>query len=146
MANEITLNWSFQARKGNLNVVRQGQFYANMNGTPRGGSPGNVNASIHGTDVPLSQLVSPAMILFTNLDTVNFVTVGVFDTTTSTAYPHGHFLPLFEIQPGESYPMRVSRELTEDIGSGTGSVAGVTKLRLKADTAPVNVDVECFEA
>jgi hypothetical protein len=145
MANEISMQYSMQVAKGNLNDYKLFRYSANMAGTPKGPIPGALTVSVHGTDIIFSGLVQPGICRLTNIDATNFVTVGVFDKTASAAYPNGHFLPLAEILPGESYPMRITRKLTKDVGSGTGSVAGISTMRIMADTAPCVIVVEGFE-
>ena len=56
------------------------------------------------------------------------------------------FYPLGEIHPGESWPIRLSRNLMEQYaGSGTGTTGPENKLRFKANGGTVKVLVEVFE-
>lgn len=120
------------------------QFLGNLS-TAKGPIPGSVNVTPNGTDVDLSKLSRPGYVRFMNQDANNYVDVGLYVLATGT------FFPLFEIQPGESYVMRFSRNLFEEVvGATTGTAAGTpySSLRIRATNAhsSVNVLVEAFES
>lgn len=145
MANEAQVRSSLQILKQDGTIILiefQGKptvFNADVTGT-KGPSPGSMSASVEGTDVDFSELTTPGLCRISNQDATNFVTVGIWD-------PEGNkFYPIDEILPGESYIRRLSRDLQEEFGTGTGTTGAETnRLRLKADTAAVNVLVEAFE-
>ena len=110
----------------------------------KGPSPGAILVSVTGTDVDLSELVVPGLCRFMNLDDDNFFEYGIFDPDTSTFYPLG------EVGPGHFYVLHLSRNLAWQYGTGTGTGTSpgegeTNRLRLKADTAPLNALVEAFE-
>lgn len=118
----------------------RGAFQATVTGA-KGPSPGAFTADTDGTDVDFSNLQTPGLALFRNLDLTNFVTYGIRDPESDL------FFPLGEILPGEEYVFRLSRNLQEQqVGTSTGTSGGSTnRLHFRADTAPVNVSVEAFE-
>ncbi len=144
MANEITYRCSLQIRKGNLNYQSQPQgFQRNMVGTSRGGTPGLIEASPAGTKVDLSLLTLPGAYTIQNLDTINTVHFGVYDPVTKVFYP------LNEIGPGEIYPGRFSKFLSETLGTGSGTgdtTADECYTMVKAENAECDVIVNAFEA
>lgn len=120
------------------------QFLGNLS-TAKGPSPGSMQVTPNGTDVDLSKLTRPGYVRFMNQDANNYVEIGVYVLAT------GIFFPLFELQPGESYVMRFSRNLFEEVvGATTGTAAGTpyASVRLRATNAhsAVNVLVEAFES
>lgn len=142
MANEIRVQTSLQINTGSLQYRSQPtQFNADMAGIG-GPTPGQLVASLIGTDVDLSELEElGGLCRIQNLDDTNFVTYGIFDFSANRFYPLGEMLP------GESYVLRLSREIGVEYGTGTGSAPLGTgdTLRIKADTAPCKVLVEAFE-
>jgi hypothetical protein len=109
MANEATVQSSLTVRKlsGSRPLIDQrlgGQFQADVAGT-KGPSPGAVTVTTSGTDVDLSELTQPGLVVFSNQDATNYVEVGIREPGTSTFYP------FLELLPGESYAMRFSRNL-----------------------------------
>ncbi len=106
-----------------------------------GPTPGAFTATIAGTDVDLSEITVPGLCRIANLDSTNFVTVGIWDPEL------GVFFPLMEVRPNEFWVFRLSRLLFGEYGTGVGSVGPNTnQLRVKADTASCVVDVAAFEA
>lgn len=144
MANEATVQAGLQVFKGTDPIQiqylsRPGSFVADVAGA-KGPVPGAFTATLAGTDVDFSELTQPGLALFKNLDATNFVTWGIWDPEISKFYPIG------EILPGEFYPIRLSRLLTGELGTGAGTTGPNTNtLRFKADTAPLDVSVEAFE-
>lgn len=143
MANEAIVSSSLTIRKGSLDYRSQpSQFTATVSGTI-GPTPGaiTVNAS-GGVSVDLSQLTTPSLCRIQNLDTSNVIDVGVWDPETTKFYP------LLELLPGESFALRLSRNLGEESGgSGTGTSGATTnRLRLRSNIGSCVALVEAFEA
>lgn len=146
MANEAQIRSSLQIRKTSGSIVvleYRGQptsFLADVAGT-KGPLPGAMTVSTSGTDVDFSELTTPALCRIMNMDDTNFVTYGIWDPEGNT------FFPLGELLPGESFPLRLSRVIEEEFGTGGGTTGPNTnRLRFKADTAALVVLVEAFEA
>lgn len=147
MANEATINLSMNIRKvdDTTDLVlldyrsQPSSFQADVTGT-KGPTPGSISVSIAGTDVDFSQLTTPGLCRLMNQDPTNFVEYGIREPGTGTFYPLG------EILPGETYIIRLSRNLQEEyIGTGTGTSAPTNFFHLKANVAACNVLVEAFE-
>lgn len=143
MANEARINSSLQIRKGKIDYQsRPTTFNADVTGQ-KGPVPGAITVDVGpGTDLDLSQLSTPGLCRVQNQSEVNFVELGLYDPETLAFYPMMEFLP------GESYVIRLSRNLAEEYGStGTGTgYPGTNRLRLRADTSPCDVLIEAFEA
>lgn len=142
MSNEAQVVSSLVVRAGKIIYNQPHSFTADMTGR-KGPVPGAMAVSTTGTDVDFSQLTTPALCRLCNLSETNYVEFGIADPET------GRFYPLGEILPGESYVLRLSRNLQEEYstGTGTGSVGPNTnRLRLRANAAECNVQVEAFEA
>lgn len=143
MADEVSIRNSLQISDSPMDYRSQPtQFLGDIAATdPKGPCPGSFTATVAGTDCDLSELTTPGYCRFQNQDDTNFVTFGIWD-------PEGEvFYPLGEILPGETYVLRLSRDLAWEFGTGTGTTGAETnRLRFKADTAPLNVLVEAFEA
>jgi len=140
MANEASIRSGLEVTIGNLSFVSTpGQFRGNVPGTTFVIAPGQFSATLAGIDVDFSSFTLAGYCLITNLDTTNFVTLGIWDGVT--------FYPMTEILALEKYAMRLSRDLTEEFGTGTGTTGPpINTLRIKADTAVCTVNVEAFEA
>ena len=140
MSREANITSSLQITKGNLTYQSLPPgFSADVAGA-KGPTPGSVSVSTDGTDVDFSQLTTPGLCRIMNQDASNFVTYGTWDPDDST------FRPLGELKPGESFILRLSRQLGQVQGVGVGTVEPTNNtLRLKADTAACNVLVEAFE-
>lgn len=142
MTNEATVRAGLSIRKLSGGIVtldyrsNPQQFNATVDGT-KGPVPGAITVTTGGTDVDLSELTTPGLGRIMNLDPTNFVTYGTYDPDT------GRFYPLQEVLPGETYPLRLSRSLGQEL-VGTGTAGGNT-FRIKADTASCNVLLEIFE-
>lgn len=120
---------------------RPTSFLAEMTGE-KGPTPGAVLCSTAGTDIDLSQLTTPGLCRIMNVDPTNYVSIGVYDPETATFYP------LLELLPGESFPIRLSRDLGWQYGTaaGTGTTGAKTQtMRVKANAAACVVLVEAFE-
>jgi len=142
MANEATIRASLAISKGAIEYVsRPSQFTATVTGT-HGPAPGAFLVTTAGIDVDLSEFTQPGLCRIQNLDSTNFVTYGIWDPESVLFYPFG------ELLAEESYILRLSRYLDQEIGTGTGtgtSGPDTNKWRFKADTASVVVLVEAFE-
>lgn len=145
MAGEATLRVSLTIRKDNLNYQSNPTgFSATVTGT-KGPTPGYVLISTLGTDIDLSKLTQPGLCWMQNLSLVNAVEYGIWDPEIAKFYPLG------ELLPGECFPLRLSRNLAKEFGSGgTTTGTGVTgpttnRLRFRAMAASVPVRVEAFE-
>lgn len=141
MANEATVLSGLNILTGNLNYrPPQQQFQGNVTGA-FGPVPGAVLiATAPGTSILLTGIIVPGYCKISNIDQTNFVTIGIWDGT--------HFFPMLEVRPNESYVVRLSRELGNEYGTGTGTgtVGSGMVLRAVADTAAVKLVVEAFEA
>lgn len=132
-----------QIKDGNL-FYRPGSttFKADLDGDAYGPTPGNLLVTVAGIDVDLSNLSSlGGWCRIQNLDEVassaNFLSIGAWDGVT--------FYPIHELLQGEFYICRLSRDLGEEFGTGTGTTgAAINTLRLKADNATIPVLVEAF--
>jgi hypothetical protein len=138
MANEAVIQTSLNIKAGNISYqCLPITFRATVTGR-KGPSPGAVAVAVAGTSIDFGELTTPALCRLQNLDATNFVEYGIWDGI--------QFFPLGELLPGESYVIRLSRNLQEEYGTGTGTTgAAANRLRLKANTAAVNVLVEAFE-
>ena len=126
-ANAIQMRGSLTINNGNLVVPPIPFNFVAAQSLAIGPTPGSVLATKQGTNVNLSVLVQPGVCTITNLDTINYVEIGVWDPITN------EFYVLLEALPGETWPMRLSRFLGEDIGTGSGTTPGGTgkQLRIK---------------
>jgi hypothetical protein len=138
--NEITVRTSLQIRKGNLFYQSQPTtFLATQNGDG-GPVPGQLLIGTGGVNINFAPLTQPSIFRIQNLDTINFIEFGVWDADISK------FVPLCEVLPGESYICRVSRKLgTVYPATGTGSPGAPIQFHIRANHAPCNVLLECFE-
>jgi hypothetical protein len=138
VADEATISCQLTIQKGHLQYTSLPASYTEtVNGT-KGPTPGAITASIEGTFIDLSQLTRPGLCVFINLDTTNFVTLGVYDG--------GNFFPVIELRPGKPQRVRLSRYVNQEfVGTGTGTNTDVNRLMLLADTADCVVRVDGFE-
>ncbi len=101
-----------------------------------GPTPGSFLASTAGTDVDLSKLTTPGLARFMHNGAADYVQYGIWD-------PAGvRFYPLGEILPGESYVIRLSRDIQQETGTGDPGTAVQdtdNRLRFKAIGAAVQV-------
>jgi len=141
MADEAQVRSSLQIRKGNMEYRSEPTvFNADVSGT-KGPVPGAISVSVVGVDVDFLELTTPALCRLMNIDSTNFVTYGIWDPEGNT------FFPLGEILPGETYVLRLSRGLHQELGTGSGTIGPDTnRLRFRANTAACNVVIEAFEA
>lgn len=140
MASEAVIRTGLTISKDNLryNALPAG-FSADV-ATAKGPVPGAVSVATAGTVLDLGELTTPSLCRLMNLDTTNFVEVGIREPSS------GFFYPLLELLPGESYVFRLSRNLLEEYtGAGTGTSAPTNEFYAKANTAAVVLLVEAFE-
>jgi len=142
MANEATIRTSLSIKTGDLEYhSTPTAFQADVAGI-FGPAPGALAVSTVGTDIDLSEFTTPGLARFQNLDTLNYVEYGIWDPETTTFYPLG------ELLPGETYVLRLSKNLAFEYGTGpgTGTTGPETnRLRFKANAQSCNVLVEVFE-
>ena len=138
MANEITVNLNVVVRKGNLAETVSANFRATQTGTG-GPTPGVLSISTAGEDVTLTDLVTPGLCVVQNVDSTNYIEMGVHDGAV--------FHPFLELQPGESYVFRFSRNLgEEDNVAGTGTTGTIHTIFARANTAAAWLLIKAFEA
>lgn len=139
MANEATVLASVRIIRGNLRYQNQPTSFQVDVDTTVGPSPGAIAVPTDGVDVYFDQISEPGICVIRNLDQDNYVEVGIKDPQTDTFYP------MIEVGPGETWPMKLSRNLGEQYaGSGTGTTAPENYLRLKANGASCIVIVDAF--
>lgn len=141
MDNEGQFNANLSITNGKLIVQRSFSFPFNQS-TAKGSTPGNVAATVAGTVVSLAALTYPGVGYITNLDTTNYVQVGIYSSALGT------FFPLMDVWAGETWPIRFSSRLghgeSGSSGTGTGGV-GSDSLMIKGVGGTVNCDVQIFE-
>jgi hypothetical protein len=141
MAREAQIQASLSIRTANnLYQSQPSSFQADVDGD-MGPTPGAITVSTDGTDVDLSELDHPGLCWIYNLDPDNYVKVGRFDPDTN------RFYPLMRVLPGECYVIRLDEDVQDEyLGTGTGTLATASTLRIKANNAAAKVRVEAFEA
>jgi len=140
MANEIQARVSLFVSADNVRYQSPQQaFNVTMTGR-KGPTPALVEATTNGTDVNLSLLDTPGMCEVINQDSSNYITLGRWDSTTSTFYP------FMEVGPGENYIWKLPRDINDEYsGTGTGTGSNTSTLRIKAANAPCSVLLNAFE-
>lgn len=122
MANEFSVTSSIKLVNGNDSYTRTISFNADQ--TAVGGpSPGVLSIGTTHEAVAPTDISNLGWAVFKNLDTTNFVEIGV-EVTSS-------FFPLLKLLPGEQVQVRLSPSIL---------------LFAKADTAAVRLDAQIFEA
>lgn len=140
MANEAVVVSSLTIAKDNLRVKSFPDTFRTTVLGAKGPCPGAFTASTEGTIVDLSQLANPGLYVIRNLDLVNFVELGIWDGF--------EFYPLNEIQAGEMYAGRFSRNLSQSyIGTGPGTNPdGTVSIMVRANGDNCDVSIEGYEA
>lgn len=129
MANSFSIVSQLKQTNANGQTIYQSlpnSFSANQ-ANANGPSPGMITATTGGVNVSLAQLTVPALCRIMNTDPTNYVTIGTYVGST--------FTPFLELQPGESFVLRLSRSI----------LSGSANLRAVGNAASVNVLVECFD-
>jgi len=122
MANEVAVQVSLQVTNGNMSFLKRDNYTADQSAA---GGPSNGVQEI-GTShelVGITDITNKGFTYFGNLDTTNYVEIGVDVSAT--------FYPIAKLSPGESAIMRLSP-----------SVA----VYAQANTAAVRLETYCFEA
>lgn len=145
MANEATISASLRVLKGNIDYrSNPASFAGDVTGTA-GPTPGLVVVTKQGVDIDFSALTEPGYATVHNISQAHAVELGNYDGTVGT----GTFYPFMEILPGEIYPIRFARNLTEEFGTATATqTADVTTIRARSldpNGGDVNIVVEAFE-
>lgn len=146
MANEATFSSSVNIRKvdasGNIQLEYRNtptSFRTDVTGIV-GPTPGAFNVTTAGVNVDFSELTTPTICVIYNLGNDYRFDVGIWDADNS------QFFPLLEVPPHEFYPLRLSRNLAEEYGTGTGTIgAGNNAMRLKAIGGSTYARVDAFE-
>ena len=137
MAQEATLQITMNIKTSRIDRKYTKSFKPNVSSTANGPSPGAFTASVGGTIIDFSAIGTPRLCWVENYDATNFVTIGLYDGS--------NFFPVFEVLPGEAWPIPLSRYLNQEFqGTGTGTNADVNDLMIIADTAPCRVSIEGF--
>ena len=125
MANEGRVSGSLNITKGNLKVTDSFNDQYDVTGT-FGPTPGAVavGTGATGTSIDLSALTTGGLMKVTNLDSTNFITVGIYDGSTT-------YYPLIKVAAGTT---------------AIFYLATITNVRAKADTASVDATFEAYEA
>ena len=141
MGNEVQVRSSLQVNADG--IVYQSQptaFAATMVGR-KGPTPGALTIPVGGKVIPLTELRTPGFCRVQNQDTTNYVELGLYNPGL------GLFFPFMELQPGESFVFRFSRNMLEEyVGTGTGTTGPDNRLFAKANGAAVVMLIEAFEA
>lgn len=123
MADEITLNLTFRVNSSG-SYDKTFQFNESFDQTGQGGgNPGKVNIGTSEENITIGDITTEGWVVMQNLDTTNFVTVGVSATTPTLA-------AMMKIKAGELAVFRMDPAAT---------------LRAQADTAAVELQVWVFE-
>lgn len=152
MANEVTVVSSLLILSGKVQARPQPTtFRADCDPlTAKGPTPGAVACSLIGTLIDLSQLTTPGFCRFQNLyNTDNgatnaYIEVGIYDQTAAV----NKFYPLFELMPGETFILRLSRFIGQEFGtaaSGTAAAGSDNRLMAKSVNVVQNLLVEAYQ-
>jgi len=142
MANEGSLSYQLNLKKGNLSYSNRKSFRFTVTGT-LGPLPGGLTIPKTGRIVDFQGfIVEPGACEVANFDETYSFEVGIYDLQTNVFYP------LMEVGPGESYPLTLSRNLLEQYNdTGTATSAPENKLMLKGigNPTPINGYLGAFE-
>lgn len=141
MSDEATVRASLLIRSGSLyHQSKPDSFTADVTGV-KGPTPGAVDVDEDGTNIDLSQLTQPGLATIQNLDDALTIILGVYDTDNDL------FIPVWELLPGEIYPLRFSRYFGQMFAAGTGTAdAGNVVLHAKCPEGTAVLVVNAFEA
>lgn len=139
MSNEIQIRSSMTVVNGSLRYGSQpNAFSADMLGK-RGMIPGGLRAPTTGVTIDLSTLESVGMAHIANVGETYSVMIGIYDPDTTVFYP---FLDLL---PGESYVVRLSAFIGEQLTTGTGTGAVNNIVQARGIGGEADVIVNAFE-
>jgi hypothetical protein len=127
MANEATVNSSLSVVRGNLHYQSQPSAFRADVATTRGAAPGGVTINTTGVDIDFGSLVGPSLCRIMHVGTTGIVEYG--------KKAGGTFYPLGEMLAGETYVLRLSRNLE----------ASSQTFHFKASAATIEVLIEAFE-
>jgi hypothetical protein len=140
---DITVTCSLTIKKNNFNFTRSTNFTGSLTATqPLGPTPGLVLVTLAGVSIDLSDLGTPGWCWIENIDNTaaNWFEYGIWDPEGGTFYPLG------ELSPGEGIPIKLSRNIEEEYGTGAGTTgANTNRLRLKAGVAACKAQVLACE-
>lgn len=152
MSREIQVTNNLRVIDGSQNYNRSATFVANKEttGILKGPCPGAFTVTRQGLACDLSQLTNPAFCRITNLedadDTPNrIVEYGIADPQLARFYPLG------EIYPGETFVLRLGRNLQGEFGTATGTAALTEESNrfwfrsIDPSGASAQISVEAFE-
>ena len=144
MSNEARVNSSLQVTVGKLTYSSQpSAFTADVSAAGGyGPTPGRVLATISGASVDLSKLtILGGFVRVQNMDSTNFIQVGMYDPDTGKTY---WFMDLL---PGETFIFRLSRSYANEV-VGSGTTGSNVAYRVRVDpTATYGSTAYClFEA
>ena len=128
MSDEARIHSYLQIAKGTLEYKSAPVAFQADIATEKGPSPGAFTAisTGNGTQISFANLSTPALAVIHNFDDDNYVDFGIVVSAT--------FYPVAEIQAGEHYIYRFSRNMNKNI------------FYIRANTASCDVSVEAFEA
>ncbi len=136
MAGEITITSRLEVKNGNLQYVSKPDKFLADQSLAVGPTPGIITATTSGTVVTFDALTQPGVCRLQNQDSTNYVEVGLSDGS--------FFYPLLELLPGETYAVRLYRNLdSREALPGTGSAMALS-LMIRAKVASCKVLVEIF--
>jgi hypothetical protein len=123
-ANEITVNWTFSAAKGNLALNRnQSKQFSITSGTPNvSGYTISVTTNAAGTAISAGAVASNGWgwVLNTATNTPTNITSGVNSIDIGTQVS-GTFYPIIRLYPGEGHPIRFAPNVTNYARSNNGT-------------------------
>lgn len=143
MANEATVITSLRVVKNNIQYQSLPQSFIGDVVGSKGPCVGVLTIPVGGKPIDLSELITPGYYVLKNIedDDGPWVEYGIWDVEMDRFYPWG------EIQPGEVYVGRFSRNVAEEyVGTGTGTTAPTNKVFFKAHGGDCEVSIEIFEA
>lgn len=104
MASEIQVTTNFKVSNGSLKFTWSPGTQSITQTNARGGQPGTITVATDvATLIDTGDLTSPGVALFVNLDSSNFVQIGLDDDGNPTA----GFLPFMKLKPGEGFVLRL---------------------------------------
>lgn len=138
MANEARVSSSMRIQKDNIRYTAEPQAFTASVDEGTGPVPGELLVTSGGKNVDLSSIVTPGLCRIQNRSDTEYVLFGIHDGS--------NFFPMLELLPGESYVMRLYREIgVEFTGTGTGTPSDVNQLHLKVTgSTSARVLVEVF--